>query len=99
MEHKLITYRTKPERAAENERLIRGVFDELRAAAPDGVRYTVLKLDDDTFVHFVESDENGFSVPSLAAFKRFQDGSAERRTDVPQTRVANVVGNYRMLAD
>jgi hypothetical protein len=63
------------------------------------VRYAVLKLDDDTFVHVVATEPGGFSVPSLAAFKRFQEGIDERRLTPVESRGATVVGNYRMLGD
>jgi hypothetical protein len=97
MDYRLITYRVKQESLPEHERLVRGVFEELRGVAPDGVRYAVLKLDDDTFVHVVAREPDGFSVPSLAAFQRFQEGIDERRSTPVETRGASVVGNYGML--
>ncbi|MDB5070230.1 MAG: hypothetical protein JWM87_1341 [Candidatus Eremiobacteraeota bacterium] len=99
MDHRLITYRAKPETMAEHERLIRGVFEELQTVAPGSVRYAVLRLDDDTFVHVVATEPGGFSVPSLDAFKRFQEGIDERRSTPVESRGATVVGNYRMLGD
>ncbi len=36
---KVVRYRTKPECADENERLIRDVFAELADARPDGLQY------------------------------------------------------------
>jgi hypothetical protein len=39
--------------ADRNAELIAGVFEKLKAAQPKGVRYPSLRLDDDTFVHFV----------------------------------------------
>ena len=56
MKRTLIRYKTKPEMADRNAELIAAVFAELKAAKPDGVRYLSLRLDDDTFIHFVESD-------------------------------------------
>ena len=35
----VVRYRTKPEMAEENARLIQAVFQELRAKSPDNVRY------------------------------------------------------------
>ena len=46
-----VRYRTKPEQADENARLIGQVFEELRAKAPQDVRYLSLRLADGTFVH------------------------------------------------
>src|SRR4051812_42996963 len=54
MNRRLIRYKTKPGRADENQRLIEEVFQELRAARPEGVRYMVLRMADDSFAHFVE---------------------------------------------
>lgn len=99
MDYKLIVYKAKRERAAENERLVRDVFAELKAAAPDGARYAVLRLADDTFVHVVGTEPGGFAVLSLAAFQRFQ-ADVEERQEVPaENRGAAVIGNYRMLAE
>jgi hypothetical protein len=39
MKRTVVRYKTKPEQAEENARLIEKVFQELRTRAPDGVRY------------------------------------------------------------
>ena len=46
MKRMLIRYKTKPERTVENEALIKAVFAELHASAPEGLRYMSLKLAD-----------------------------------------------------
>jgi hypothetical protein len=99
MKRTLIRYKTKPDRAQENQRLIEGVFEELNAKSPDGIRYLVLRLDDGTFVHFVAVDPKVAvtSVPELEAFRLFQSGHKERCIEPPQSAVATIVGNYRML--
>jgi hypothetical protein len=99
MKRTLIRYKTKPDRAQENQRLIEGVFEELNAKSPDGVRYLVLRLDDGTFVHFVTVDPKVAvtSIPELEAFRLFQSGHKERCIEPPQSGVATIVGNYRML--
>jgi len=56
MKRTLIRYKTRPELADKNAELISGVFAELKAAKPEGVRYLSLRLEDDTFVHFVETE-------------------------------------------
>ena len=99
MKRTLIRYRTRPEMADRNAELIAGVFAELKAANPQGLRYLSLRLDDDTFVHFVESESNsGSALPTLAAFKAFQSGIRERCIEPPQPGSATIIGNYRMLA-
>jgi hypothetical protein len=97
----VVRYRTKPEMAEENARLIQAVFGELRAKSPDDVRYLSLKLSDDTFVHFsiAETPDGASPIPRLEAFRSFQSGLKERCAEPPQQTGATIVGNYRMMAD
>ena len=100
MKRTLIRYKTKPDMADKNAALIAGVFAELKATKPQGLRYLSLRLDDDSFVHFVESEsDSGSALPALAAFKAFQSGIRERCIERPQPGSATIVGNYRMLAE
>ncbi len=55
MKRTLIRYRTKPDMADKNAELIAAVFAELKAANPEGIRYLSLRLEDDMFVHLVET--------------------------------------------
>jgi hypothetical protein len=43
---KVIRYRTNPEWADENERLIKEVFAEMATRNPEGLRYAAFRLDD-----------------------------------------------------
>jgi hypothetical protein len=99
MRRTLIRYKTKPEMADKNAELVAAVFAELKAAQPDGTRYLTLRLEDNTFIHFVESAaEDGSSpIPKLAAFQAFQSGIRERCAEPPLPNGATIVGNYRML--
>jgi len=97
MKRTLVRYKTKPEKAQENQRLIENVFEELHAKAPEGLRYLALRLGDGTFVHFVSVEDGAASVTSMEAFRVFQDGIKERCTEPPQAAEATIVGNYRML--
>ena len=102
MKRTLIRYKTKPEMADENAKLIAGVFAELKAASPDGVRYLSLRLDDDSFIHLVETEasDGSSALPGLASFKAFQSGIRDRCADLPPlVQGATVVGNYRMLGE
>ncbi|SDI57829.1 MULTISPECIES: hypothetical protein [Bradyrhizobium] len=101
MKRTLIRYKTRPEMADKNAELVAAVFAELKAAQPDGVRYMTLRLEDDTFIHFVESAaEDGSSpLPKLAAFQAFQNGIRDRCVEPPAPRGATIVGNYRMLSE
>ena len=99
MRRTLIRYKTKPEATDRNVELVKAVFAELKAAQPEGVRYLTLRLEDDSFVHIVETAaEDGSSpIPKLKAFQEFQNGIRERCAEAPAPRSATVVGNYRML--
>jgi hypothetical protein len=98
MKRTLIRYKTKPEMAETNAALIAAVFEELKAARPEGVRYLSLRLEDDTFVHLVETEADAASaIPGLAAFKLFQSGIRERCIEPPEAGSAIIVGNYGML--
>jgi hypothetical protein len=99
MKRTLIRYKTKPESADRNAELIAGVFEELKAAKPAGVRYLSLRLDDDSFVHFVETEADSDAIPKLAAFQAFQSGIRERCVEPPLARGVTIVGNYRMLGE
>jgi hypothetical protein len=101
MRRTLIRYKTRPEAADENAELIAAVFAELKAAQPEGVRYLSLRLEDDTFIHLVESaaDDGSSALPKLAAFGAFQSGIRERCAEPPVPKGATVVGNYRMLEE
>jgi hypothetical protein len=100
MQQRLIRYKTKPESAARNAELISAVFAELKVAHPDGLRYLTLRLEDDTFIHFVETaTEDSSKLTTLPAFQAFQSGIRERCAEPPLVRGATIVGNYRMLGE
>jgi hypothetical protein len=97
MKRTLVRYRTKPEAVRENERLIKAVFEELRARSPEGVRYVALRVGDQDFIHLVSVDSGAESVTSQESFQRFQSGIRERCLEAPQAAEVTVIGNYRML--
>jgi radical SAM superfamily enzyme with C-terminal helix-hairpin-helix motif len=99
MKRTLIRYKTRPDAADENQRLIEGVFAELQTKAPEGIRYMALKLADGSFLHFVETAGGDSPLPAMEAFRRFQSGIRERCIEPPQPSEAIIVGNYRMLGE
>ena len=100
MKQTVIRYRTKPEMADTNAELVAAVFAALKAAQPQDLRYMSLRLEDDTFIHVVETADDGSSpLPKLPAFAAFQDGIRERCAEPPMRKGATVVGNYRMLGE
>jgi hypothetical protein len=99
MKQTLVRYKTKPEQAAENERLIRQVFQELQARSPEGVHYLALRLEDGSFIHFsaVESMDGPHPITALEAFRSFQSAIKARCIEPPQAADATIIGNYRMI--
>jgi hypothetical protein len=96
---KVIRYKTKPEQAEENERLVRNVFAELTKDGPEGLRYATLRLDDGvSFVH-VAMIESENPLMSSEAFGAFQSGVNDRCEEGPSAADATVVGSYRMFPD
>ncbi len=95
---KVVRYRTKPEHADENERLIRAVFAELADARPEGLHYAAFRLDDGvSFVHLAVIDGAENPLTTSAAFAAFQAGIADRVVEGPTPADATAVGSYRLL--
>ncbi|WKA28435.1 hypothetical protein [Bradyrhizobium roseum] len=101
MKRTVIRYRIRPDMADRNAELVAAVFAELNAAQPEDLRYMSLRLEDDTFIHVVETTtEDGASpLPKLKAFAAFQSGIRERCVEPPVPKGATVVGTYRMLGE
>jgi hypothetical protein len=97
---KIIRYRTRPDSADENERLIREVFAELSAQSPNGLRYGVFRLEDGvSFVHVAMLDGEENPLSTSAAFDQFQSGIKDRCVEGPVPSDATVIGNYQLLPD
>ena len=96
----VVRYRTKPDRAEENQQLVEKVFAELDEMHATGFGYASFRLDDGvSFLHVVVEDEGGGSV-SLAdvpAFREFQAGIADRCAEQPVATAATVVGAHRIF--
>ena len=99
MKRTVISYKTKPDMADSNAELVAAVFAELKAAQPEGLRYMSLRLEDDTFIHFVETaaEDGSSAIAEAEGVCRIPErhSGALRRTAGCQG--ATVVGNYRML--
>lgn len=93
---KVIRYKTRPESAEENARLIRDVFAELAEQRPAGLRYTAFRLDDGvSFVHVAELDGATNPLAESAAFGKFQAGIQDRCVEGPAAADASIVGSYQ----
>lgn len=89
----VIRYRTTPETADENQRLIEGVFAELAARRPAGLSYTAVRLADGvSFVHVVD-DQDG-ALPDLAAFQAFQRDLKARLAVEPDRVHGTTIGRW-----
>ena len=102
MPNVVVRYRTKPDRADENQRLVEKVFAELAERRPAGFRYTSLRLDDGvSFVHVAEVDGDRAVNPltETPAFGEFLRALGERVEDGPHPSGATLVGEYGFSAE
>jgi len=98
----LISYKTKPESADENQRLVEKVYEELTARDPGGVHYATFRLEDGvTFMHvfITDSDDAAHTLGGIAAFAEFQRDLPQRCVEHPVAQPVTVIGSYRMLGD
>ena len=81
----MVRYATKPEASADNERLSRAVFDQIRAEAPDDIAYGLFRIDDE-FIHlFVNlAADNSDAVTETSSFHAYQADLATRCATLPQ---------------
>jgi hypothetical protein len=99
MKRVMVRYRVKPEHAAENERLVRAVYDELHRTGPDEIRYATFRLDDGvSFVHLasVETADGRSPLVDLAAFQAFQEGIGDRCDEQPVVTELHEIGSFRL---
>jgi L-rhamnose mutarotase len=95
MKRVMVRYKVKPEAVAENEALVRAVYEELQLLQPEGMRYVTFRLDDGvSFVHINFSD-GGSSLNELASFKAFQKEIGARCDEAPQVSELSEIGSYR----
>ena len=100
MKRILVRYKVKPDRAEENEKYIRKVFEELEREAPAGIRYASFKLDDGlSFVHIasIETDDGNNPLSQSEAFQAFQAEIQDRCEEPPVAVDLNDIGNYRFF--
>ena len=100
MKRLMVRYKVKAGRAAENERYITSVFEQLHHERPEGLRYATFKLDDGvSFVHIVsiEGADGRSPLGELSAFKAFTDKIGERCDEPPVAVNLDEVGSYRFF--
>jgi quinol monooxygenase YgiN len=95
MRRVIVRYRVKPDRADENEKLVRAVYEQLDETKPEGLRYATLRLDDGvSFVHLSESESEVSPLTEVPAFKAFQEEIADRCEEQPVVTSVDVVGSF-----
>ena len=94
---RMVQYKLKADRVAENERAVRAVYEELRQSRPEGLRYATFKLADGvSFVHVVSHESAGGAnaLTALPAFKAFIANIRERCETPPATTELQEIGSY-----
>jgi hypothetical protein len=100
MRQVMVRYTVKPDRAAENEQLVRAVYDELHRTQPAGLHYATFQLDDGvSFVHISSSDEGRNPLSDVEAFARFQEGIGDRCAEAPTVTELREVGSFGFHGD
>ena len=96
MRRVMVRYKVKPDHVAENEQLVRNVYDELARVKPEGFHYGTFKLEDGlSFVHMAtqEGDEN--PLAAIASFERFQENIRDRCDEPPVVTTLEEIGSFR----
>jgi quinol monooxygenase YgiN len=94
----MVRYKVKPDRAAENEELVRAVYDELRRTDPAGLRYATFQLDDGvSFLHLASTEDGQNPLSQVKAFKRFQENIDDRCDEAPVVTELREVGSFHVF--
>jgi hypothetical protein len=95
----MVRYKVKPDRVAENEELVRAVYEELHQTDPSGIRYATFRADDGlAFIHIAfENDEDQFSLPDLPAFRRFTQDIRSRCDEAPVVTDLHEIGSFGLV--
>ncbi len=95
----IIRYRTRPDAAEENSRLVEAVFDALAELKPRDFCYSTYRLADGvSFVHIARLDGAENPLATLPAFDEFRRDVAQRCVEQPAPSEATVVGSYAPTA-
>jgi quinol monooxygenase YgiN len=100
MRQVMVRYKVKPDRVAENEALVRAVYEELQRTEPAGLRYATFQLGDGvSFVHLATSEtEDGQSpLSQVKAFRQFQENIADRCEEAPVVAELREIGSFHLF--
>jgi hypothetical protein len=92
----MIRYKVRPDRAADNEALVKAVYEQLNRERPDELHYATFKLPDGvSFVHVVfETDQAGRILNEVAAFNAFLADIEGRCDEPPVVTELSLIGSY-----
>ena len=96
----LVRYRIKVDKVAENEKLVRSVYESLHKIGDPDVHYATFKLKDGcTFVHIASfpSKEKEAVLTGLDAFKEFQKELGDRCDQPPDAQPLTEVGSHMFV--
>jgi hypothetical protein len=92
----VIRYRTRPDAAEENVRLVEAVYAALAKARPADFEYATYRLEDGaTFVHVARLPDTDNPLAGIPEFAEFQRELTDRCVEQPDPKGATVVGSYR----
>ena len=98
MRRVMVRYKVKPDRAAENEALVRAVYEELARTQPAGLHYATFALEDGvSFVHLstLDGEDGRNPLTEVEAFARFQEGIGDRCEEGPVLAQLREVGSFQ----
>jgi hypothetical protein len=96
MKQVMVRYKVKRDQVAENEALVRAVYDELGQLAPEEFRYATFRLEDGvSFVHLAWTNGDA-PLQRLDAFKRFTAHIGDRCDEPPIVTELATIGSYRL---
>jgi L-rhamnose mutarotase len=96
----MVRYKVKPDRAEENEELVRAVYDELQRTEPEGLRYATFQLEDGvSFVHVAVTEEGQNPLAEVKAFQEFQREVRDRCEEPPVVADLREIGSFRFFGD
>jgi hypothetical protein len=102
MRQVMVRYKVKPDRVAENEQLVRAVYDELARTEPAGLHYATFRLGDGvSFVHVassVDTEDGQSPLAHVQAFKQFQENIADRCDERPVATELHEIGSFQFFS-
>ena len=97
MKRVMVRYKVKADRVAENEELVRAVYEELARTQPEGFRYATFRLDDGvSFAHIAFTEDGLNPLADVAAFARFQENIRDRLEEGPVVAQLTEIGSFRL---